>query len=102
MSINSYSTFLCGIQVKFKSEASAEKVQEAIEFVEEKYRGLQQKGNQMSRESLIVLLALGLAGDLLELQKEHNKYEEKIKEDEVDNNARLAKMIEHLDMLIAK
>ncbi len=101
MSINSYTNILCGVEIKFKTTANAERIRTAMEFVDKGYRRLQESGNQMGRESLLALLALGLADDLLELQKEHREIENKVKDDE-QTQARLTKMIENLESMISK
>ena len=59
-----------GIDLVFRAEASAEQVEEAKVLVEDRFEKLQQSGRLFSREKLLTFLALGLADDLIQAEKQ--------------------------------
>ena len=59
-----------GIDLVFKAEASPEQVEEARAMVEGRFEKLQQSGRLFSREKLLTFLALGLADDLIQAEKQ--------------------------------
>ena len=59
-----------GIDLVFRAEASPEQVEEAKALVEGRFEKLQQSGRLFSREKLLTFLALGLADDLIQAQKQ--------------------------------
>ncbi len=62
----SYSMTVTGLQVSFKAEADQKRVQDARNLVEERYKRLQPEGKQISKEKLLLFVAMGLADDLLQ------------------------------------
>lgn len=62
----SYTMTVLGLQVAFKAEADQKRVKAAQELVEERYKRLQADGKQISKEKLLLFVALGLADDLLQ------------------------------------
>jgi len=61
-----YSMNVLGLQVSFKAEADQKRVEEARNLVEERFKRLQSDGKQISKEKLLLFVALGLADDLLQ------------------------------------
>ena len=59
-----------GIDLVFKAEASPQQVEEARALVEGRFEKLQQSGRLFSREKLLTFLALGLADDLIQAEKQ--------------------------------
>ena len=59
-----------GIDLVFRAEASPEQVEEAKVLVEGRFEKLQQSGRLFSREKLLTFLALGLADDLIQAEKQ--------------------------------
>ena len=59
-----------GIDLVFRAEASPEQVEEAKALVEGRFEKLQQSGRLFSREKLLTFLALGLADDLIQAEKQ--------------------------------
>jgi cell division protein ZapA len=55
-----------GLEVSFKAQADHERVQKAKELLEERYKELNQHGRRLSKEKLLTFLALGLADDILQ------------------------------------
>lgn len=55
-----------GLEVSFKAKADHERVQQAKNLLEERYRELNQHGRRLSKEKLLTFLALGLADDILQ------------------------------------
>ncbi len=62
----SYNMTVLGLQVAFKAEADQKRVEDAKSFIEERYKRLQADGKQISKEKLLLFVALGLADDLLQ------------------------------------
>ena len=61
---------ILGIDLVFRAEASPEQVEEARGLVEERFEKLAQSGRLFSREKLLTFLALGLADDLIQAEKQ--------------------------------
>ena len=59
-----------GIDLVFRAEASPEQVEEAKALVEGRFEKLQQNGRLFSREKLLTFLAIGLADDLIQAEKQ--------------------------------
>lgn len=70
-----YSMTVLGLQVSFKAEADQKRVEEAKNLVEERFRRLNSDGKQISKEKLLLFVALGLADDLLQSNQKlrHNE-----------------------------
>ena len=59
-----------GIDLVFRAEASPQQVEEARALVEGRFEKLQQSGRLFSREKLLTFLAIGLADDLIQADKQ--------------------------------
>ncbi len=71
----SYTMTVLGLQVAFKAEADHKRVDEAKNLVEERFRRLQSDGKQLSKEKLLLFVALGLADDLLQSNQRLREHE---------------------------
>ncbi|MFO7816185.1 MAG: cell division protein ZapA [Thermodesulfobacteriota bacterium] len=84
----SYNISLLGLDVYFKTSASAERINQASGLIENRFKQLDQRGRTLSKEKLLVFLALGLADDYLqtkesleEIQERLNSLLDKLEED---------------------
>ena len=73
-----YSFNVLGQAVSFKAEADPTRIEQARALLEERYSKLQQHGNQLSKEKLLVFLSLALADDMLQIKEELQKSEQKL------------------------
>ncbi|MGE4298246.1 MAG: cell division protein ZapA [Desulfovibrionaceae bacterium] len=80
----SYHLSVLDLNVSFKAEADPQRIQDAKDLVEERFRRLDFDGSRISKEKLLIFLALGLADDLLQ------------------SNRDLATLEEQLDRILAK
>ncbi len=60
-----YNIHILGLDLMFSTDAGQERVEQARKLVEERFAELEQRGNKLSKERLLVFLALGLADDYL-------------------------------------
>lgn len=67
--MRSFQLKILGVDVSFRASAETEDVDQAKKFLEESARKLKSGGGQHSRETLLALLALGTAYDLLQTQQ---------------------------------
>jgi cell division protein ZapA len=74
----SYNLSVLGLEVSFKAEADPQRVQDAKNLVEERYKQLEFPGRQISKEKLLTFLALGLADDLLQSDQDLTKVEARL------------------------
>ena len=84
--MQSYHLTLCDLQVAFRTEASAQRVEKARRYVEERYSKVKAQGGQFARERLLLMLLISMADDLLELQE---------KSAAIDS--RMAELLQHLE-----
>lgn len=66
----SHNLKVLGMQLAFKAKADKQRVEVAKELVESRYTELERQGTLISRERLLIFLALGLADDLLQANQE--------------------------------
>ncbi|WP_363331009.1 cell division protein ZapA [Desulfonatronospira sp.] len=55
-----------GLDLNFKTDADPERIDQAREYLEKRYSELKNRGKKLSKERLLVYLALGLADDYLQ------------------------------------
>ncbi len=60
-----YNINILGLDLIFRTEASPERVEQANKLLKERFAELEQRGNKLSKERLLVFLALSLADDYL-------------------------------------
>ncbi len=74
----SYNMTVMGLQVSFKAEADQKRVEDAKRLVEERYKRLSPEGKQISKEKLLLFVAMGLADDLLQSNQRLRGQEESL------------------------
>jgi cell division protein ZapA len=60
-----YNINILGLDLIFRTDAGPERVEQASKLLEERFAELEQRGNKLSKERLLVFLALSLADDYL-------------------------------------
>ncbi len=73
-----YNLSLLGLDIAFRAEVEAERVQNAKQLVEERFEKLKARGERSSKELLLTFLVLGLADDLLQLNKQTSDVQERV------------------------
>nr|WP_291322755.1 cell division protein ZapA [Desulfonatronospira sp.] len=61
-----YNLNILGLDLNFKTDADPERIDQAREYLEKRYSELKNRGKKLSKERLLVYLALGLADDYLQ------------------------------------
>jgi cell division protein ZapA len=78
--MHSHSLELLGLDLHFKSDAEPERIESARLLIEERYSRLYRPGSTISKEKLLMFLALSLADDFLLLREEKRETEQKLLE----------------------
>ncbi|WP_295637135.1 cell division protein ZapA [uncultured Mailhella sp.] len=78
--MHSYHLDLCDLQVAFRTEAAPDRVEKARQYVEERYGKVKAQGGQFGRDRLLVMLLIGMADDLLELQEQKSRMNSRLDE----------------------
>lgn len=73
-----YTLNVLGLEISFKTDAGAERVQRAKEHVEDLYSRLNGSGRNISKEMLLTVLALSIADDYLETKARLHEIEDKL------------------------
>lgn len=68
--MHSHTLDVLGLELSFRAEADPGRIERAKALLEERYAGLAQHGGAVSKEKLLVFLALSLADDVLIAQEE--------------------------------
>ena len=76
----SYTITVNGLEISFKTDADAERIQIAQTLLEERFTELSKGGRYISREKLLTLLALGMADDYLEVRRKLASLEARMQE----------------------
>ncbi len=76
----SHSLKVLGMQVAFRAEADQARVDAARELIESRFNELEERGTQISKERLLIFLALGLADDLLQANQECQQTQERLQD----------------------
>jgi cell division protein ZapA len=74
----SYNLTLMGLEVSFKTEADQKRVSEAKKLLEQRFKSLNERGRILSKEKVLMLLALSLADDLLQTMEARQELEGKL------------------------
>jgi len=82
----SYNLNVLGLDVSFKAEADQKRIADAKNLLEKRFNQLDFRGRQISKERLLIFLALGLADDLLQSNQKLSEQE-----------ARLARLLKKID-----
>ncbi len=103
--MQTYNITVCGLEISFKTSVEAQRVYKAAKLIEENYENLQFHGNQLSKEKLMLVLAIGIADDFLQIQEEQQKMlqaaEGKNSQDELINE-RLTRLLDIVNSVEAK
>jgi cell division protein ZapA len=75
-----YTLSVLDLEVTFTAAADHERVQQAKELLEGRFKDLQEHGRRLSKEKLLTFLALGLADDLLQCSQRLSELEGKLNE----------------------
>lgn len=100
--MQTYNKTVCGLDLTFNAAADADRVEKAIAVIQGSYDNLQFQGNQLAKDKLLAILAIGIADDLLQIQKEYNEILqvcERKEEKEKVMQARLEHVLQLLDSL---
>ncbi|MFP4070787.1 MAG: cell division protein ZapA [Desulfovibrionales bacterium] len=76
----SYNISILGLEISFKTEADQKRVSEAKRLLEQRFKGLDERGRILNKEKILTLLALSLADDLLQSLEKRDLLEEKIEQ----------------------
>ncbi|MFP4168400.1 MAG: cell division protein ZapA [Desulfonatronovibrionaceae bacterium] len=74
----SYNISVLGLDVYFKTNAGSERIDRASGLIEDRFRKLDQRGRNLSKEKLLVFLALGLADDYLQTKESLDHVQERL------------------------
>ena len=78
--MRSHTLEVLDIEVSFKAEADPRRIERARTLIDERYAKLARHSGQISKEKLLVFLALSLADDVLLLQDEQGASQRRMKE----------------------
>ncbi|HKK32421.1 MAG TPA: cell division protein ZapA [Desulfomicrobiaceae bacterium] len=73
-----YTLNVLGLEVNFKAEASSARIERARTLLENRYEELNGRGRNLSKERLLIFLALGLADDYLQMDDRLAKLDEQL------------------------
>ncbi len=76
--MHEYNLSLLGLDIAFRAEVEAERVQKAQQLVEERFEKLKARGERSSKELILTFLVLGLADDLLQSNKHVSDVQERV------------------------
>ncbi len=86
----SYRLSILGQEVAFRANVDETRILEAKKVVVDRYNKINTIGTRLTNEKLLILVALGLADDFLQLSQKLQKTEETIKQllDKIDREIR--------------
>jgi len=76
--MTSHNISILGQEVAFKTNADEERIQEAVEVIEQRYHSLNTDGCRMSSEKILLLVAISLADDYLQKDQKLEKVESRL------------------------
>ena len=88
----SYSLDLLGTQISFATDAGQDRVREATTLLETRFEKLNERGRTINKEKILLLLALSLADDYLEVTERLTRLELRMDELSHAMEGHLAKM----------
>jgi len=74
----SYHLSILGQEVSFKTNVSEERIKEAARHIESRFKHLDLYGSRLSKEKLLILVALSLADDSLQCSHTLQRTEERL------------------------
>lgn len=78
--MHSHTLEVLGIDLSFKAEADPRRIERAKALLDERYDKLTQHGGALSKEKLLAFLALSLADDIVLLQEDKGRTEQRMRE----------------------
>ncbi|MDD6088000.1 MAG: cell division protein ZapA [Desulfovibrionaceae bacterium] len=86
--MQSYQLTVLDIDLSFRTDADAQRIEAARAFVEEQYGRLKARGGPVGRERVLAMLVLGIADDLLQARQEQKDSEERLSDllKQIDEN----------------
>ena len=78
--MRSHTLEVLGLEVSFRAEADPRRIERARALLDERYAKLAQHSAQLSKEKLLVFLALSLADDVLLMQAEKGESTKRMRE----------------------
>lgn len=76
--MHSHTLEVLGTNLSFKSKAEPRRIERARAMLEKRYAELELHGGQLSKERLLIFLALSLADDIMLLREEKEGYAKRI------------------------
>jgi cell division protein ZapA len=64
-----YTLEILGMELSFRTDAGSDRIDRAVALLEERYGALSERGRNISKEKLLIFLALGLADDFLQISE---------------------------------
>jgi len=77
--MHSHTLAVLGLELSFKAEADPRRIERARALLDERYERLAQHGGMLSKEKLLVFLALSLADDVLLMQDERSEADRRLR-----------------------
>lgn len=78
--MNSYQLDMCELHIAFKTEASAERVEQARAYVDTLYKDFKVSGSLLGKERILAILLIGIADEMLQLRNDHASAEARMEE----------------------
>ncbi|WP_462324435.1 cell division protein ZapA [Desulfoplanes sp.] len=75
-----YRISLLGLDTFFRTDASPERVDRAKTLLEERFQPLMERGRNLSKEKLLLFLALSLADDFLQCNERLQELEDRLQQ----------------------
>lgn len=76
----SYNLSILGQEVAFKTDADEKRIREAEKLIAYKFSRLDTEGIRLSREKILLLVALSLADDFLQSNQKLQQVEQRLKQ----------------------
>lgn len=77
--MHSHTLEVLGLDISFKAEADPGRIERARALLDERFARLSQHGGTLSKEKLLVFLALSLADDVLLMQEERRNTDKRVR-----------------------
>ena len=73
-----YNLHVLGLNLSFATEVPAERLYRAVDFLNDRFTQLESRGQHLSKERLLIYLALSLANDYLQDKDKWSQLEEQL------------------------
>lgn len=78
--MNSYQLEMCDLRIGFRTEAPAERVEQARAYVDTLYKEFKASGSLLGSERILAILLIGIADEMLQLRGERESVDSRITE----------------------